>query len=299
LYYNYKNGLKSRKALYSKDTIFYSKKTLNLKGNILDLSEPAVMGILNITPDSFYDGGAYEGREKVIERVRQMLKEGAKIIDVGGYSSRPDADDISVEEELKRVVPAIRQINKEFSSAYISIDTFRSEVAKAAVDEGACMVNDISGGEGDEKMFPLIAELNVPYVVMHMRGTPQTMKNLTDYKNITLDIIEYFQKKIFALKHLGVKDMIIDPGFGFAKSGDQNYELLKNLNYFKSLNLPVLAGLSRKSMIWKKLGTDAQGALNGTTVLNTIALTKGADILRVHDVKAAAEAIKLFKATDY
>jgi dihydropteroate synthase len=299
LYYNYKNGLKSHKTLYSKDTVFYSKKTLNLKGNILDLSEPAVMGILNITPDSFYDGGAYEGEKKVIERAGQMLEEGAKIIDVGGYSSRPDADDISVGEELKRIVPAIRQIKKEFSSAYISIDTFRSEVAKAAVDEGACMVNDISGGELDEKMFPLIAELNVPYVIMHMRGTPQTMKNLTDYKNATLDIIEYFQKKIFALKQLGVKDMVIDPGFGFAKSADQNYELLKNLNYFKSLNLPVLAGLSRKSMIWKKLGTDAQGALNGTTVLNTIALTKGADILRVHDVKAAIEAIKLFKATDY
>jgi dihydropteroate synthase len=285
--------------LYSKDTVFYSKKTLNLKGNLLDLSEPAVMGILNITPDSFYDGGAYSGEDEIVKRAGEILQEGAKIIDVGGYSSRPGAEDVSVEEELKRVVPAIRRIMKEFPSANISIDTFRSEVAKAAVEEGACMVNDISAGELDEKMHALIVYMKVPYVVMHMRGTPRDMKKLTDYKNVTLDLIEYFQKKIFALKQLGLKDLIIDPGFGFAKSIDQNYELLKNLNYFKSLNLPVLAGLSRKSMIWKKLGTDANEALNGTTVLNTIALSKGADILRVHDVKAAVEAIKLYKATDH
>jgi dihydropteroate synthase len=225
------------------------------------------------------------------------LSEGAKIIDIGGYSSRPGADDVSMDEELKRVIPAVRSVKKNFPGCFISVDTFRSEVAKVAVEEGASMVNDISAGELDDKMFALIAELQVPYIIMHMRGTPKTMKKLTDYRNITLEIIEYFQKKIFALKQLGVKDIIIDPGFGFAKTVDQNYELLKNLNYFKSLNLPLLAGVSRKSLIWKKLGIEAREALNGTTVLNTIALTKTADILRVHDVKAAVEAIKLYKAT--
>jgi dihydropteroate synthase len=283
--------------LHSKDTVFYSKKTLNLKGNLLDLSEPVVMGVINVTPDSFYDGGAWQEEKKIVERAGQILSEGAKIIDVGGYSSRPGAVNISAEEELKRVIPAIKAVKKNFSESYISIDTFRSEVAKAAVEEGACMINDVSGGELDDKMFALVAALKIPYVIMHMRGTPQTMKKLTDYRNVTLEVIEYLQKKIFALKQLGVKDIIIDPGFGFAKTADQNYELLKNLNYFKSLNLPVLAGLSRKSMIWKKLGIEAGEALNGTTVLNTIALTKAADILRVHDVKAAIEAIKLYKAT--
>jgi len=283
--------------LHSKDTVFYSKKTLNLKGNLLDLSEPAVMGILNVTPDSFYDGGDWLDEIKIIERAGQILSEGAKIIDIGGYSSRPGAENISVDEELRRVIPAIRSVKKNFPESCISIDTFRSEVAKVAVEEGACMVNDISAGELDDKMFAFIAELKIPYVIMHMRGTPLTMKRLTDYQNVTFEIIEYFQKKIFALKQLGVKDIIIDPGFGFAKTVDQNYEVLKNLNYFKSLNLPLLAGLSRKSMIWKKLGVEAGEALNGTTVLNTIALTKTADILRVHDVKAAVEATKLYKAT--
>jgi dihydropteroate synthase len=283
--------------LHSKDTVFYSKKTLNLKGNLLDLSEPVVMGILNVTPDSFYDGGAWQEESKIIERAGQILSEGAKIIDIGGYSSRPGAEEISIDEELKRVVPPIQSVRKNFPDCFISIDTFRSEVAKAALEEGASMVNDISAGEFDSKMFALIAEIQVPYVVMHMRGKPLTMQKLTDYQNITLEIIEYFQKKIFVLKQLGVKDIVIDPGFGFAKTVDQNYEVLKNLNYFKSLNLPVLAGVSRKSMIWKKLGTDPDEALNGTTVLNTIALTKCADILRVHDVKAAIEAIKLYKAT--
>ncbi|MFL5730270.1 MAG: dihydropteroate synthase [Cytophagaceae bacterium] len=270
---------------------------MNLKGNLLDLSEPAVMGILNVTPDSFFDGGAWQEEDKILERAGQMLSEGARIIDIGGYSSRPGADDISEEEELKRVIPAIQAVKKKYPDVRISVDTFRSEVAEAALSEGACMVNDISAGELDNRMFNLIAEWQVPYVIMHMRGTPQTMKKLTDYKNVTLEVLDYFQKKIFILKQLGVRDIIIDPGFGFAKTMDQNYEILKNLNYFKSLNLPLLAGVSRKSMIWKKLETDAAGALNGTSVLNTIALTGGADILRVHDVKAAAEAIKLYKAT--
>jgi dihydropteroate synthase len=283
--------------LHSKDTVFYSKKTLNFKGNLLDLSEPVVMGILNVTPDSFYDGGTYTKDTSLLEKASQMLEEGAGIIDVGGYSSRPQAADISEKEETSRVIPAIRSIMKAFPEACISIDTFRSNVARAALEEGAVMVNDISGGSLDDKMFPLIAELNVPYVLMHMKGTPQTMNKLTDYENIVLDMIDYFQKRLFELKQMGVKDVIIDPGFGFAKTTDQNYELLKNLNYFKCLNMPILAGVSRKSMICKKINAEPKDALNGTTVLNTIALMNGASVLRVHDVKFALEAVKLYKAT--
>jgi dihydropteroate synthase len=283
--------------LHSKDTVFYSKKTLNFKGNLIDLSEPVVMGILNVTPDSFYDGGAYSTESALLEKASQMIEEGAKIIDVGGYSSRPQASDISEKEETERVIPAIRSIMKAFPEACISIDTFRSNVVRAAVEEGAVMVNDISGGSLDPKMFPLIAELDVPYVLMHMKGTPQTMAKLTDYENIVLEMIEYFQKRLFELKQIGVKDVIIDPGFGFAKTIDQNYELLKNLNYFKCLNKPILAGVSRKSMICRKLNVEAEDALNGTTVLNTIALMNGAGVLRVHDVKFAVESIKLYKAT--
>jgi dihydropteroate synthase len=283
--------------LHSKDTVFYSKKTLNFKGNLLVLSEPVVMGILNVTSDSFYDGGAFQRTDQVLLKASEMIEEGASIIDVGGYSSRPQSKDISEKEEIERVIPAIKAIIKEFPKAFISVDTFRSNVAKAAFNEGAGMINDISGGSLDEKMFPLIADLNVPYVLMHMKGTPQTMTGLTNYGNMIIEMVEYFQKKTFQLKQLGVKDVIIDPGFGFAKTIDQNYELLKNLNYFKCLNLPILVGVSRKSMISKKLDIETQEALNGTTVLNTISLMNGANILRVHDVKYAIQAIKLFKAT--
>jgi dihydropteroate synthase len=283
--------------LHSKDTVFYSKKTLNFKGNLLVLSEPIVMGILNVTPDSFYDGGSVSDEHQLLSRTAQMLEEGAQIIDVGGYSSRPQAKDISENEEIERVIPAVKAIIKEFPNACISVDTFRAKVAKAAVEEGAGMVNDISGGSLDAGMFSTLAALNVPYVLMHMRGTPQSMTKLTEYENLILEMIDYFQKKIAELKQFGIKDVIIDPGFGFAKTMDQNYELLKNLKYFKCLNLPILTGVSRKSMISKKLGIEASEALNGTTVLNTMSLMNGANVLRVHDVKFAMEAIKLYKAT--
>lgn len=280
-----------------KDTVFYPKTTLNIKGKILDLSSPVVMGILNVTPDSFYDGGVYTTEKDILNKASKILSEGARIIDVGGYSSRPGADDITTIEEIQRVVPAIRAIIHEFPNAIISIDTFRAEVARAAIEEGAAIINDISGGALDKEMFATVAQLKAPYILMHMKGTPQTMANENDYNDLLLDIIDYFQKKISELKNLGIKDLVIDPGFGFAKSINQNYELLRNLNYFKLLNLPILVGISRKSMIYRKLSIGSEEALNGTTVLNTIALMNGATILRVHDVKEAVEAITLFKAT--
>jgi dihydropteroate synthase len=252
------------------------------------------MGILNITPDSFYGVSRVEGTDAVVRKAGDMLTQGATFLDMGGYSSRPGAADISVEDERARVVPAIEAVLKAFPEAFISVDTFRAEVARAAVEAGACMVNDISGGSLDEAMFATIASLQIPYVLMHMRGTPQTMTSLTQYKNLLPEMFAYFQQKIFQLRQLGVKDIILDPGFGFAKTPDQNYQLLRNWDYFKPLSLPVLAGLSRKSLIHKKLQISVEDALNGTTVLNTIALMKGADILRVHDVKEATEAVKLF-----
>jgi dihydropteroate synthase len=283
--------------LESKDTVFYSKKTLNLRGDVIDLSYPIVMGILNVTPDSFYDGGFHNDEMRMLEKVGHMLTDGATIIDIGGYSSRPGAKDVSEKEEIDRVVPAIRSIMKEYPEAYVSVDTFRASVAEAAVSEGAVMVNDISAGSLDGKMFATIGKLNVAYVLMHMRGNPQTMQALTGYDNILLEVIDFFQKKINELREHKVKDIIIDPGFGFAKTVDQNYDLLKHLNYFRLLNLPVLAGMSRKSMIYKKLNTTSEKALNGTTALNAIALMNRVSILRVHDVSEALEAITLFKTT--
>lgn len=276
-----------------KDTIFYSKKTLNLKGKIFDLSTPIVIGILNVTPDSFYDGGLYENLTAIIERAGTIIEQGGSIIDVGGYSSRPGATDISEDEEIKRITSAIKAILKVYPEALISIDTFRARVAAVAVEMGAAMINDISGGSLDNKMFDTVGKLNVPYILMHNRGTPQTMQSLTQYDDILLDLISYFEKKIYQLKNLGVNDIIIDPGFGFAKNIEQNFELLKKLSNFKIFNLPVLAGLSRKSLIYKTLNTTPGGSLNGTTVLNTIALINGASILRVHDVKEAVEVIRL------
>ena len=259
----------------------------------MDLNTPKVMGILNITPDSFYDGGKFREEKSVLDQVRKMLEEGADLIDVGGYSSRPGAVDIPEEEEASRVLPVIQLILKNFPNTILSIDTFRSGIARKAIGEGALMINDISGGEMDPRMFDAVATLKVPYILMHMRGSPQTMTTLMDYADITKDLTDYFHKKVYQLHQAGVKDIILDPGFGFAKAGDQNFELLNQLDHFKILGLPILAGLSRKSLIWRTLGIDAGGALTGTIALNTVALLKGASILRVHDVKEAVECIKL------
>jgi dihydropteroate synthase len=279
-----------------KDTFFYSKKTLNANGKIIDLSVPIVMGILNVTPDSFYDGGKYTSEKSILERVEKMLFEGAGIIDIGGYSSRPNAHDISIEEELTRVVPFIKKIKQEFPDSIVSIDTFRSEVARKSIDAGADIINDISGGSLDPEMFQTVSDLKVPYILMHMKGTPQTMVKLSQYQNMMVELIDYFQQKINQLQNLGVTEIVIDPGLGFAKTMDQNYELIRKLTYFNSLNFPILVGLSRKSMIYKTLGVSPEDTLNGTTVLNTIALMNGASILRVHDVKECVEAVKLFKS---
>lgn len=267
--------------------------TINCKGKLVDLSTPKVMGILNVTPDSFYDGGNYENKTEIVDQVKTMINQGVTFIDVGGYSSRPDADDVSVDEELNRVVPIIKLIINEFPDVLISVDTFRSQVAQQAIEAGACMINDISAGHLDENMFKTVANLKVPYVMMHMRGNPKTMKNLTNYDNLVNDILFYFSERIAKARALGIVDLIIDPGFGFAKTLEQNYELLNKFELLKMTDLPILAGLSRKSMIYKTLNSTSEDALNGTTVLNTIALQKGANILRVHDVKEAMECIKL------
>jgi dihydropteroate synthase len=273
--------------------VFSTNKTLNIRGKLLDLSTPKVMGILNVTPDSFYDGGRLKSVEDALLQCDKMLLEGADFIDVGGYSTRPNSADISEKEELDRVLPVIQKIIKRFPETVISIDTFRSSVAKIAVEEGAAIINDISGGNLDGDMFKTVASLNVPYILMHSRGTPQTMKSLAQYDNLLKDIVTDLSKKINLLHALGVKDIIIDPGFGFAKSIEQNFELLAYLDYLKILDKPILVGVSRKSMIWKTLGVKPDDALNGTTSLNTIALLKGATILRVHDVKQGVECVKL------
>lgn len=267
--------------------------TINCKGTLIDLSTPKVMGIINITPDSFYDGGVLNNERDILGQAEKMLNEGASFLDIGGYSSRPDAQEISVNEELKRVIPAVELILKHFPKALISVDTFRSEVAQESVKAGAAMINDISAGHLDELMLPTIAALQVPYVMMHMRGTPQTMKNLTDYEDVTLDVLHYFSERIAAARTLSINDIIADPGFGFAKTRKHNFELLNQLELFKNLEIPLLVGLSRKSLIYKTLNVKPQEALNGTTALNSIALIKGANILRVHDVKEAMEAVKL------
>lgn len=279
--------------IVEQDTLF-SKKTLTLGDDVIDLTTPICMGILNITPDSFYEKSR-KSSDAIIAQAGQYLEEGASILDVGGYSSRPGAEHISLEEELQRVIPAVRNIISHFPGTHISIDTFRAEVASAAIEEGADMVNDITGGEGDPDMFNLVASKNVGYVLMHMRGTPQTMKNLTDYSNLLEEITEYFRSRISVLDKLNVNKIVIDPGIGFAKTADQSFEIIKNLRIFDILKKPVLVGVSRKSLIQKILGNTSGDALNGTTVLNTVALLNGASILRVHDVKYAMEAIKLVK----
>jgi dihydropteroate synthase len=277
--------------------IFSVNKTLNVCGRLIDLSEPKIMGILNVTPDSFYDGLKYTEEKSILKQVEKMISEGADFIDVGGNSTRPGAENISVEEELARVLPAVKIISKTFPAAVISIDTFRASVAKRVVEEGASIVNDISGGNLDPNMFETIASLQVPYILMHMKGTPQTMMKETTYGNLLKEILDYFHQKIHRLHLLGVKDIIIDPGFGFAKSVDQNFDLLNKLEHFQIIEKPLLVGLSRKSMIWRTLKAKPEGALNGTTVLNTIALLHGASILRVHDVREAKEVIQLVQHT--
>lgn len=267
--------------------------TINCKGKLIDFSTPKVMGILNLTPDSFYDGGKYTNDNDVISEVRMMLKDGATFIDVGAYSSRPGAKHISETEELQRIVPIVKLLVQHFPDILISIDTFRSTVAKACIQEGAALINDISAGEMDVNMLKTAGLLNVPYIMMHMLGTPQNMQEIPEYNNVTQDILFYFSKKIAEARRHGINDIIIDPGFGFGKTIAHNYELLNNLELFNNINLPVLVGVSRKSMIYKALETDAQNALNGTTAINALALYKGASILRVHDVKEAIECVTL------
>lgn len=253
------------------------------------------MGIINITPDSFYDGGKSFSEKNILNQAEKMLSDGATFLDIGGYSTRPNAEEISENEETKRAVSAIELILNKFPQALISIDTFRSEVARTSVDSGAVMVNDVSGGTLDNNMFNIIAALKVPYILMHMRGTPKTMSKLTDYKDVTFDVLKDLSEKIASARSAGINDIIVDPGFGFAKTREQNFVLMNNLELFQNLDVPVLVGISRKSFIQKTLGVDATQALNGTTSLNTIALLKGASFLRVHDVKEAVECVKLIE----
>lgn len=275
------------------------KKTLNIDGRLVDLSRPKVMGILNATPDSFYEKSRIHGNTKKLESTLElMVRDGVDIIDVGGYSTRPGAGSISKSEEIKRIVPIIKVIKERYKSIVVSVDTFRSDVAKAAVGEGATIINDISGGTLDKEMPKTVAELNVPYVLMHTRGTPETMQALTIYKDVLSDVLAELQQRVVLFEEKGAKDIIIDVGFGFAKTVDQNFELLSKMDYFKMLNKPLLVGISRKSMIWRTLGNTQNEALNGTTALNMLALSKGANILRVHDVKEAKEAIVLSNVMD-
>ncbi len=266
---------------------------MNIRGRLISLANPKIMGVLNLTPDSFYQGSRFDSEDAVLKQTEKMLHDGATFIDVGGYSSRPGAEEVSVSEEIRRTSTAIRVINKNFPEAIISIDTFRFEVADAALQEGAAMINDISGGTLDNQMSNFVARVQVPYILMHMRGNPKTMSGLSQYENVVKDVTDYFHSKIHQLHDFGVKDIIIDPGFGFAKTIDQNFTLLQSLEYLKVLNKIMLVGISRKSLIWKTLSTTPDDALNGTTCLNTIAILKGANILRVHDVKEAVEVCKL------
>ncbi|MDG1714154.1 dihydropteroate synthase [Lacinutrix sp.] len=268
--------------------------TINCKGKLVDLSTPKVMGVLNVTPDSFYDGGFYKDESKIINQVQKMLDDGATFIDVGAYSSKPNADEVSQEEELLRILPTLKLLVKQFPNSIISVDTFRAEVAKQCVDNGAALINDISAGHLDNTMLETIAKLQVPYIMMHMLGTPQTMQEHANYNNILKEVLFYFSERIASARALGIKDLIIDPGFGFAKTLEQNFELLNQLEGFNIADMPLLVGVSRKSMIYKTLNTTADKALNGTTALNMVALQKGAKILRVHDVKEAVECVTLF-----
>ncbi|WOC40666.1 dihydropteroate synthase [Polaribacter sp. HL-MS24] len=267
--------------------------TINCKGTLVDLSSPKVMGILNITPDSFFDGGEYQNEVAIIAQVSKMLSEGATFIDVGAYSSKPGAAYVTEEEERKRILPVIQLLVREFPEILISVDTFRNRIAEETIRAGAAIINDISGGNMDKKMFETVAHLQVPYIVMHMLGTPQNMQKDPQYKNVTHELITFFADKMHRLHQLKVNDVLIDVGFGFGKTKDHNFELLQNLSLFQNLEAPILVGISRKSMLYNTLNISAQEALNATTSANTIALLNGANILRVHDVKEAVEAIKI------
>jgi dihydropteroate synthase len=282
----------------AKDTFFRKKETINAGGKLIDLSIPHVMGIINITPDSFYAGSRKPLLSDALLQASKMLTDGADFLDIGAYSSRPGAKDISVQEETDRLLPVIELIAANHPDAIISVDTFRSAVAEAAVNAGAHIINDISGGQLNEDMFATVAKLKVPYILMHMKGTPQTMNQLAQYDDIFIEVLDYFASRYHQLKQLGVYDVILDPGFGFAKMPEQSYALMNRLQEFNILELPILVGISRKRMIYKVTGGTAEDALNATTALNTIALTKGANILRVHDVKEAVEAVKIFLAAN-
>ena len=270
---------------------------INIRGRLFDLSKPKVMGILNLTPDSFYDGGVHNEINKIEDHVNKMVNDGMDILDIGGYSSKPGAKNISVDEELSRVIPILKHIRKIFPELVISIDTFRSKIASASLNEGADIINDISGGTLDKNMMSVVAKNNCPYILMHMQGNPQNMQNDPSYENVTLEIIQYLAQRIKIAHDNNVVDLIVDPGFGFGKTLEHNFEILNNLEKFNVLDTPILAGFSRKSMIYKTLKTSSEKALNGTSSLNTIALTKGAKILRVHDVKEAKECIILHEKT--
>ena len=268
--------------------------TLNCKGRLLVLDKPIVMGIINATPDSFYTGSRFTGTDAILDIAEKMISDGATILDIGGQSTRPESEIISADEELKRVIRPIEAISKRFPEAYVSIDTYYSVVAKEALHAGAVIINDISAGKLDDQMIPVVSSLQVPYILMHMQGTPQTMQKAPQYENICKEVLDFFKNQVKEIRDAGITDVIIDPGFGFGKTIGHNFQLLKNLSIFKILGLPLLAGLSRKSTIYKTLKISPEDSLNGTTVLNTISLLNGASILRVHDVKEAVEAIKLF-----
>jgi dihydropteroate synthase len=288
--------IKKLKIMFFKDTFFSKNRSLNCSGKLVDLSIPKVMGILNITPDSFYDGGRYDTEDKILLRITKMISEGADIVDIGGMSTRPGSNPVPEKEEIRRIVSAIKLIRKHFPEVIISVDTYRANVARIAVkDYSVNIINDISGGEMDRNMFETIADLRIPYIIMHMRGSPLVMQKQTNYNDILAEMIDYFSLRIDKLKSMGVNDLIIDPGFGFSKTIDQNFFILKNLNTFSLFELPLMTGVSRKSMIYRTLGTDSDGSLNGTIVLNTVALLNGADIIRVHDVQAAVQAITLLE----
>lgn len=275
--------------------MFEVQTTLNCKGTLLDLSRPRIMGILNTTPDSFFDGGVHNSVDAALAQAEKMLKQGADLLDVGGMSSRPGAELIDADEELRRVIPVLEALHQSFPEALLSIDTFRGKVARAAVDAGACMINDISAGSLDSSLLPTVLELQVPYVLMHMQGAPKTMQQKPEYKQVVEEVFDFLNERMQNLRAQGLHDIVLDPGFGFGKSLSHNYQLLKNLHIFKLGGAPVLAGISRKSMICKALGVNPGKALNGTTALHMVALQQGANILRVHDVKEAAECIRLYE----
>ena len=270
--------------------------TINCNGRLIDLNEPKIMGILNTTPNSFYDGGSSQSMDLILDKVEKYLSEGADILDIGGYSTKPATEEVSEQEEIDRTAPVIEAISTKYPDTIISVDTFRGNVAREAVNAGASIINDVSGWELDENMFPAIVDLNVPYILMHMKGTPQTMQNEPEYNDVTLEVNEYFAKKIAQLKAAKVKDIILDPGFGFAKTLEHNYELFSKMEALGFGEFPLLVGISRKSMIYKLVDSTPQEALNGTSVLNRVALQKGAKILRVHDIKAAKETLQIYNA---